>query len=273
MSTPPPRPPAGPRLPGLRLTGLRLAVTTLTVLPVRGPAVLDRRTAGRAMSLAPGLGLLLGVVPVGLLELLDRATGGPPLLACAAALAALAALTRGLHLDGLADLADGLGSYAGPERARAVMKQPDVGALGLAAVVLVLLVQLGALLACVEAGRGGASLLLAVVAGRLAVTAACTPATPAASPDGLGALVAGTVRPVVPAMWLVVVGLAAAGAGATGELPVDALRPVLALVAALGAARVLRRHAVRRLGGLTGDVLGALVETATSVVLVVLALG
>ncbi len=241
--------------------GLRLALTTLTVLPVRGPAVVDRRTAGTAMSLAPLVGLLLGLLAAGLLAGLDRLTEGPPLLACAAVLALLGGLTRGLHLDGLADLADGLGSHAGPERARAIMKQPDVGGLGLAAVLLVLLVQVGALLACASAGRGPLAVVLAVVAGRLAVSLACTPATPAATPGGLGALVAGTVRPSVPLALAVVSGGAAC-------LLDGGPRPALALLAGLLAARVLRRHAVRRLEGVTGDVLGALVEIATTTVLV-----
>lgn len=246
--------------------GLRLALTTLTVLPVRGPAALDRRTAGAAMALAPLVGLLLGGVAAAVLAGLDLLVDGTPLLPAVAALAVLAALTRGLHLDGLADLADGLGSYAGPARAREVMKQPDVGALGLAAVVLVLLLQTGALLACVEAGRGPLAVVLAAVAGRLAVALACTPATPAAAPGGLGALVAGTVRPAVPL-------LTAAAVGAAACALTQDVRPALALLAALLVARALRRHAVRRLEGVTGDVLGALVETATTVVLVVLALG
>ncbi len=246
--------------------GLRLALTTLTVLPVRGPARLDRRTAGTAMALAPLVGLLLGAAAAAVLAGLDAATRGAPLLAAAAATAVLALLTRGLHLDGLADLADGLGSYAGPARAREIMKQPDVGGLGLAAVVLVLLVQVGALLACTEAGRGPLSLVLAVVGGRLAVSLACTPATPAAAPGGLGALVAGTVRPAVPVTLAIVVGVGAAVVDGTP-------RPALALAAGLLVGRLLRRHAVRRLEGVTGDVLGALVEVTTLVVLVGCSLG
>ena len=125
--------------------GLRLALTTLTVLPVRGPDRLDRSTAGTAMRLAPLVGLLLAVPLAALAAGVEHSTVGPPLLACALVLAAHALLTRGLHLDGLVDLADGLGSYGSPERAREIMKQPDVGALGLAAVVLVLLVQVASL--------------------------------------------------------------------------------------------------------------------------------
>ena len=252
--------------------GLRLALTTLTVARVRGPRSIDRRTAGAAMALAPVVGLGLGLIAAAVLtaaQALNRPASSP-LLACALTLATLAVLSRGLHLDGLSDLADGLGSYLPAERARAVMKQPDVGALGLATVVLVLLVQVGALLGAVESGRGVVSTVLSVVVGRIAVTAACR-STPAAAPDGLGALVAGTVGRGLPTAWA----LLTAAAGAAYELTfgglADGARAVLAVALALLAAWLLRRHAVRRLGGLTGDVLGALVETATTVSLVVMA--
>ena len=244
--------------------GLRLALTTFTVLPVSGPERLDRRAAGLAMSLAPLVGLLLGAVAAVVLELV----GG--LLGAVLAVALLAVLTRGLHLDGLVDTVDGLASYRTPERTLEVMRSAEAGPLGVASLVLVLLTQVAALSACWDAGLGWESLLLAAVAGRLAVTASCTPATPAASTSGLGALVAGTVRRGVPTALTVVV---AAAAVALADANAEALwPPVVAVVVALVAAALLRRHAVRRVGGVTGDVLGALVETTTAVCLVVLAL-
>lgn len=253
--------------------GLRLALTTLTVARVRGPQQLDRATAGRAMTLAPLVGLGLAALLVPVLLLLDAVT--TPLLAAGLVVALHALLTRGLHLDGLADLADGLGSYRCPEQARAVMKAPDVGALGLAAVALVLLVQVAALTASLGAGRGGTALLVALLTGRVAVTAACTNGIPAAAETGLGALVAGTVRRgAAPALALAaaLVGTAALAVEAADRSPA-LLLPAAAVLVALGLARALRAHAVRRIGGVTGDVLGALVETATAASLVVLALG
>lgn len=256
--------------------GVRLSLTTLTIVRVRGPATLDRRTAAVAMGVAPLVGLALSAVLSVVLVGVDRFTTGPPLLAAALVVAGLALLTRGLHLDGLADLADGLGSYRSPEQARAVMKQPDVGALGLAAVVLVLSVQVAALVACVSAGRGVSSLVVAVVTARVAVTAACSRGVPAATSSGLGAAVAGTV-PGGAALLLAV----AAAAGAAGLLALETddgagelvIRALLAVTLGMLVADVVRRHAVRRLGGITGDVLGALVEVTTAAVLVVMALG
>ena len=249
---------------------LRFALSTLSVLPVRT----DRRSAGRAMELAPLVGLVLGLLAAAVLYG-SRLALSSPYVPSVLAIGALALLTRGMHLDGLADLADGLGSYRDPEGARAVMKDPAVGAFGVAWLVFLPLVQLAALLTCVDQGRGTASLLLAVVSGRLVMTAACR-STPPATTEGLGAMVAGTVRRGVTSAWfLVLAGAFAAYAlvdsDTVGGDAARVGRTVLAPLAALLVARLVRQHAVRRLGGLTGDVLGALCELATATCLVVLA--
>lgn len=261
--------------------GLRLALTTFTVVPVRGPSDLTRRTARHAVLLAPLVGLGLGLVAAAVTFLLREAapSSDPALLPAVAAVVVLALLTRGLHLDGLVDTADGLASYAPPEKARAIMKQPGVGALGVATLVLVLAVQVAALVACIHGGHGTASLLVATVTGRLAVVGACTRRTPAASPDGLGAKVAGTVPRNLPLVYAGVVALLAGVAEVFDERtsPLtdrfqDAGQVVVALVVGLVAARLVRTHCVRRLGGVTGDVLGALLEITTAVVLIVVSL-
>src|SRR6185312_13964793 len=91
--------------------GLRLAVTLLTAVPVRDePGEVPARRAGAAMSWAPVIGLLLGAAAAAVLWILSHYAHAGPLLAAVISVAVLALLTRGLHLDGLADLADGLGS-------------------------------------------------------------------------------------------------------------------------------------------------------------------
>lgn len=253
--------------------GWWLAVGTLSVLPAR-QSVVDRRTAGRAMELAPLVGLVLGLLAACVL-LSSRLVFGSPLLASVLAVGALALLTRGLHLDGLADLMDGLGSRRDPEGTRAVMKEPAVGAFGVLWLVLLPLVQVAALEGSVNQGRGTASLVLAVFTGRLAITAACR-STAAATAEGLGALVATSVRRGVTSAWLLALPLFALYAvhdkDALGSDAVRVVRTLAAPLAALVVARLLRGHAVRRVGGLTGDVLGALSEVATTVCLVVLCL-
>ncbi len=257
---------------------LRLALTTLSVARVRAPEV-TRRTAGLAMELAPLVGLLLALVAAAvmfasrLLQDEQVSTTLPAVLA----VGTMALLTRGLHLDGLADVADGLGSSRDPAGSREVMKASDIGPFGVVTVVLVLLVQIAALEGCVLAGRGTASLLLAVATGRLAITASCV-SVPAASPDGLGAMVAQTVRRFVTSAWFVALAggfalYATVDPDTSGPAVVRVIRTVLAVALALGGCRLLRAHAVRRFGGLNGDVLGALSEIATAVALVVLSVG
>ncbi|ABP55748.1 adenosylcobinamide-GDP ribazoletransferase [Salinispora tropica] len=248
--------PAEPRL----AAGARLALTTFTTLPVRAGRI-DRAVAGTAMALAPAVGALLGALLAGVLLL----TGGfaPPLVAAAVTVGAGALLTRGLHLDGLADTVDALGSYRRGPAALEIMKKPDVGPFGVAALVVILLLQAAVLAELAEWSTS--TMLTAVVtataAGRLGVTVACWRGLPAARPDGLGALVAGTVGP----------GTLAAGTAAVALLALAAVpdRPwqgPLAVAVALAAAVGLLRHVVRRLGGITGDVLGATVEVVTTVV-------
>ncbi|MEO3803307.1 adenosylcobinamide-GDP ribazoletransferase [Nonomuraea sp. B1E8] len=237
--------------------GWRFSTGTLTVFPVRVERV-DQEVAGRAMVLAPAVGLVLGLVaglPLPLVSLLH----GPPLLGAALSAGSLAVLTRGLHLDGLADLADGLGSGRPSAQALDIMKKSDIGPFGVMALVFTLLIQVVA-----AADAGYAAFVTACATGRLALVWACRAGVPAARPGGLGAMVAGTVRPLAP--WLVTVAaLLGAGWAGAGVLPAG-------LLAGLGAALLLLRHAGRRLGGITGDVLGALVETATATTLVVCAL-
>jgi adenosylcobinamide-GDP ribazoletransferase len=239
---------------------VRLAVTTFSTLPVRAGRV-DRRAAGRAMALAPLVGALLGAVLGGVL--LAGAALAPPLVAAGVTVAVGALLTRGLHLDGLADTVDALGSYRRGAAALEIMKKPDVGPFGVAALVVVLLLQAAVLAEL--AGRSGPAALAAVVAataaGRYGVAVACRRGVPAARPEGLGALVAGTVGPVALTAGAVAVALLA-----VPSAPGRPWQGPLAVAGALAVAVGLLRHAVRRFGGVTGDVLGATVEIVTTLV-------
>ncbi len=230
-----------------------------------GPSVV-----GWAMLLAPVVGLALGCLAAAA-ALAVRAVGAGETLAAVATVATLAAATRGLHLDGLADTADGLGcgAGAGPERALLVMKASDIGPFGVVTLTLTLLAQTAAIARAFGAGHGVAAVLVGVGVGRLALAPACRPRFGPARPQGLGALVAGRTS-TLAAGCAVAVGLAAAAAGGLAA-GVGPWRPLVATALGLAAAEGLTRHCARRFGGLTGDVLGAVVETATTVALVVMA--
>ncbi|NYH91932.1 adenosylcobinamide-GDP ribazoletransferase [Actinopolymorpha rutila] len=246
--------------------GLVLAVTMFTGVPVPGRwagTPVDRGTAGRAVCWLPFVGALLGAVAG--LPLLAASTlvpdGTGALLGAALAVATLALATRGLHLDGLADTVDGLGSSAPAERALAIMRQPDIGPFGVVTVVLLLLVKVAALAALANHAPVAALLALAAAecAGRLGVVWATGAGVASARPGGFGALVAGTTtRPA----HLLLTSAVAAGC----LLPLGWHEPRLAgallatLAVGLGTAVAWRRHVVRRLGGVTGDVFGSVVE-------------
>ena len=251
------------------LSGLRLAVTLLTAVPLPGERsggaggrAPSRRTAA-AMAWAPAVGLLLGAAAATVLELAARWARAGPLLAAVLAVAALALLTRGLHLDGLADLADGLGSRRPAAQALAIMKRSDIGPFGVVTLVLTLLVQVAALAQAQTLGRGAPAVIAAAVTGRLALPWACRRGVPAARGTGLGTLVAGTVPAAIP--------VALTAAALAGAYPFGIVVPI-AVAAGLAASLALTALAVRRLGGITGDVLGALVEVATAVCLLVTAI-
>jgi adenosylcobinamide-GDP ribazoletransferase len=242
-----------------------MVLGTLTALRVPAPSRVDRGVAGVAMALAPVAGLLLAA-PAAALLALGRWIDAPPLLCAAIAVAVVALGSRGLHLDGLADTADGLAASYDRERALAVMRRGDTGPAGTATVVLVLLIQVAALAA---APRDWAAILVAVAAGRSVLSMACARRIPAARSGGLGATVASSV-PAVAAIGVAALTAAAAAAMTAVAAPPWWAGP-LAVAAAYAAAAVLLRRCVTRFGGITGDVLGGCVEVAVAAALVVLA--
>ncbi|MET8980340.1 adenosylcobinamide-GDP ribazoletransferase [Streptomyces sp. NPDC004539] len=253
----------------LPLHGLRFAFGTLTVLPVRVHRW-DREAARGGMLSAPLVGVVVGgcAAAAGLLLL---ALGTGPMLAAVASVAVPAVLTRGLHLDGLADTADGLGSGKPAEDALRVMKQSDIGPFGVLTLVLVLLAQVAALSELYGHSwtRGAFALLLSSVTARLALTLTARTGVPAARPEGLGAAVA----EVVPTRWAWgVAATVAACAGAAGWYTGSVLA-VPALVLGVGAAELLLRRCRARFGGVTGDVFGGVAEVAGLVSLVALTVG
>ena len=244
----------------VRWIGPLEAFALLTALSVPRRATTSARGV---LPWAPLVGLVLGGMAAGVGLLGARTVS--PLVGAVLVLVLLALLTRGLHLDGLADTADGLGPLRDRDRALAVMRQGDVGPFGVAAVVLVLLLQASSAAVLLAEEDGWLAVWTAVAVARLAMARTGLPGTPVAAGSTLGRAVAGTVHPLVLAAWAGVV--AALVVAATG---VD-LQRVAALLgsAAVGllAAELLLHRSRRRLGGVNGDVMGALAEVTTAVTL------
>ena len=229
-----------------------LAVQFLTRLPVPRGVRYSPKALGWSVVFYPLVGLLLGAL---LALLRGSLAGAGPLLASALVLTAWAMLTGGLHLDGLADCADAwVGGHGDRERSLRIMKDPCAGPVAVATVVLVLLLKFSAL-----AELPGQAAVLPLLGRGLVPLLLLT--TPYVRPQGLGS-------PLVENLPRLPAGLAA-GAALLGAAALLGPWPPLA---AAGAAWWLRRLMLRRLGGCTGDTLGASIEIVEAVVLVVSAL-
>lgn len=214
-------------------------VSLLTIIPAPGGTL---EGAARHMYFFPAVGALVGAVAGAAgaaLSLIDPLVGG------IGAAAALMVLTGLHHADGLADLADGL--MAGPKRALAAMRDSATGTAGTVAVSL----SAAALAALAAAAGGGAAIFAAVavseILAKMCIVVAARAGRPAAPGSGAEFMrfaswprVAGALALALVPAWLVFgyEGLAAAAAAGAAAL-------VLAAVAS------------RRVGGVTGDVLGA----------------
>lgn len=235
-----------------------LALQFFTVVTLRSDLSAGSEDLRRSRAWYGPVGVLLGLFLAGLAWLLGRWL--PPLALAALLVVAWGFCTRFLHLDGVADSADALIHITSRERALEIMKDSRVGSFGVCAVVAVLLTKFAAL-ASMDGGRLLAALVLApglarALAGMLAAL------LPPARPQGLGAAVAGagSIYPelISAALAFMVAGLAAGRAGLLAALGVILLGAVLGW------------YFRRRLGGVTGDNLGASIETAEVVALMVL---
>lgn len=248
------------------------ALRFLTRLPLGAAPVRDDRRMAAAAVWFPLAGAAVGAAGAGVYALARPLWGPLP----AAVLAALAGLlvTGGLHLDGLADTVDGLGRGGSAEDRLAAMRDPHTGALGAAAVAADLLLR-AAFLSALPPREAAFAALTAPVSGRWAMVAVMPLHRYARPGAGLGrpfaeharwgrALAAGAVAALV-------VHLAAAGfwPGAAVRLTPRLLAATVA--AALAAAILFAGFAARRLGGLTGDVYGAVNEVAEITALAALA--
>jgi adenosylcobinamide-GDP ribazoletransferase len=244
----------------------RLAVGTLTVIPVKPPRAVDRRVAGLAMLFAP-----LAVLPLAGLVGLIALAAIPALIKGVLAVGLLALGTRAFHLDGLADTVDGLSASYDRERSLAVMKTGDVGPAGAVALIVVLGLQALGFAYVLDDWRGGVLAAAAVMASRVALTSCCTRGVPTARPDGLGGTVAGSVPVLATVVWWTAAAVGLTFAAHVAHVGIG--HGMLAVLVAFHVVIALILRVRSRIGGVTGDVMGAAVELALAALLVVLAGG
>jgi cobalamin 5'-phosphate synthase/cobalamin synthase len=232
------------------------AVAFLSRLPV--PLDFDAADVGRASLFFPLIGAALGALSVGAAHLL-RMTSLPPLVQ-AALLVALGALATGaLHFDGLADSADGFGGGRTREDVLRIMRDHAIGAYGALALVLLVVLKVGAIAALLPLPQATAALVVAPTLARWGAVAQAK-FLPAARADGLGAALADHVG------WLELTGASGIGLAIAFLLlePRAAAACVGAVVAWNLTAGALAR---RRIGGVTGDTLGASCEIGEALIL------
>lgn len=233
------------------LLAARIAMAFLTILPARLPAELPADGLRRSAAFFPLAGWLIGGFLAGGAWLCNWA-GLPPLVSAVVLVTCGACLTRGLHLDGLADLLDGLGGGQTQERRLAIMKDSATGAFGVIGLVLLLVLKVACLAALVA--NGGEPLFFALFAAPVAARWAMT------------TLACGVQYPRVSGTGHAFVGQVGLRELALGGLLLAPLiwwnwsAALVIFAAAMLPAFWLRFKASNALGGVTGDVLGASCE-------------
>lgn len=232
------------------------AVRFLTILPVPDGWAGDEKTLARSVPFFPPVGLLVGLMA----SAFDYAVGLilPPFPTGVLTVFVLICLSGGLHMDGLADTADGFFSARNRDKMMEIMRDSRIGVMGVLAVVFVVLSKV-ALLASLPAPLRGAVIMLMPLTGRAAIVLLMSSLPYARPGGGLATLFAGaTVRWHCLWAWGVIFALAGWLLQAPG---------ILASLAALVFAAMLVLYNRSKLGGYTGDTLGAICELAETALL------
>jgi adenosylcobinamide-GDP ribazoletransferase len=230
------------------------ALSFLTILPVNLKEAPARGALGRAAGWFPWIGAFIGLAAAAILWCLRMVL--PEALAAVLAAALWIAFSGGLHLDGLADCCDGLLNASAPERRLEIMKDPRVGTFG--AIGLIIAFSLRAVSLYYLGAAAWLALPLAGALSRWTLLLAVQ--QPLARPAGMGAdFAAGYSKKQMLPASLVVLALTV----------LNGWRGLSALTAVLLTTLAVIRLARVRIGGITGDVFGALIESSELAVLLV----
>lgn len=244
---------------GFRVRSFWVALQFLTRIPVLRLMNISAQERGRSVLYYPVVGLLIGTILASTYVLLATVDIG---LRSALLLLMWVLLTGGLHLDGLADSADAwAGSHGDREKALRIMKDAASGPAGVTAVVILLLFKFSALSALAN-GNIFLGLFIAPILGRVAILFLFV-STPYVRLGGLGADYATFMPRTAAIIVLILATIVTIVLGKIG---------IAALMVGLGLLLILRRMMINRLGGITGDTLGAACELIEASVLVAIAL-
>ena len=249
------------------MNGLRSALGFLTILPV---APRDAGGLAAARGWFPIVGLLLGVILAAIDLLLhwgyplftDVYRPFPPLLSAAILVVALIALTRALHLDGFMDCCDALLGGFNRERRLEILRDSHVGAFAVTGVVSLLLIKVAAIMALPPSGRMWLLLVFPCLSRWTMLLA--LEVFPYARPQGIG-----TSFQPQGGRWQLLAGLAVA---VIATVALTGLGGLALLAVATAVALGLGAWASKLLGGVTGDVYGAVNEVAEAAVLALAAI-
>ncbi len=237
------------------------AVRFLTVVPVPRGWGEDVEALARSTPCFPVVGLLIGGVSAACCWQLQKVLPDP--VAAALLVILLMAASKGLHMDGLSDTADAFFSSRPRERMLEIMRDSHIGAMGVLAIVSVFVLKVTALAATTDAVRWRGVLLMPL-AGRCALVVSMAVLRYARSEGGLGTVFFRR-RPWMAAIWSVLV-LLLAGWGLHGT------RGLVGALASIAVTLAMAWYCRRKVGGATGDTLGAtceVVECVPAVVLVI----
>lgn len=252
------------------------AIQFLTRIPVPIEVPFTNAVLKRSTLFFPVAGLLVGIATWGggwlLLQIL------PVMPAAALTLLIMLVMTGGLHLDGLMDTADGILSHRSRERMLEIMKDSRVGAMGVIACVVILLLQWSVIAACMEQGEWNMLVVLPFICSRLMMVWAIASQPYARAESGLGSLFHGLGKKDVAYAVVMTVALSVLLLMAQYALEGYLLSDILwrsaglsigSLLIAYAGAYLFTRMIVRKLGGLTGDTYGAICEMVLTLLLLV----
>lgn len=231
------------------MRSLLAALRFLSILPIPQKWATGHSYLSRSVKFFPLAGLVMAAIAAACAWLLSMVL--PQIVVAAIMVILLVVLTRALHLDGVADTADGFWSVSDPQRTLEIMKDSFIGPMGVIAIISVLLLKFASLLT-LETDILWRGVLLMVLTGRCMMTLPIS-IFPYARKEGGLAKIFYETRTVLNAIWAIAVAL-------TIGWFIDGTAAIAAVIASVLITIVFGIYCKRKIGGVTGDTIGATCE-------------